>query len=180
MLWASSCFKIKSSIYFSEASKWMFISRCPYKETQSSFFPHFLICLYCILLLVVFFFLGNSLCHSTEILLTKRIVSPVRHVLIIQVRVLILILHGIKMQVLVFMAVCSVCVDIVFPSDFFRWLQARVKYYLKFNGNHLNHKTTQKKYNAKVFVQINENTHILLKKLLTFNIGIDQKQAVSK
>lgn len=76
----------------------MFISRCLYKETQSSFLPHFLICLYCILLLVVFFFLGNSFCHTTEILLTERIVSLVWHVLTIrQVRILVLILYGIKM-----------------------------------------------------------------------------------
>lgn len=128
MLWVSSCFKIKSSIYFSEASKWMFISRCPYKETRSSFFPHFLICLYYILLLIVFFFLGNPLCHTTEILLTERIVSPVWHILTIQqVRMLILILHGIKMQALDFMGVCSAYIAIGFPPNFFKQLQARVK-----------------------------------------------------
>lgn len=64
-------------------------------------FLFFLICLHNILLLIVLFFLGNPLCHTTEILLTERIVSPVRHILTIQqVRVLILILHGIKRQTL--------------------------------------------------------------------------------
>lgn len=79
----------------------MFISRCPYTETRFPSFPQFLICLYSILLLIVSLFLGNPLCHTTEILLTERIVSPVRHILTIQqVRILILILHGIKTQTL--------------------------------------------------------------------------------
>lgn len=106
----------------------MFISRCPYKETRSSFFPHFSICLYYILLLIVFFFLGNPLCHTTEILLTERIVSPVWHILSIQlVRILILILHGTKTQALGVTVVCSACIATGFPPDFFKQLQARVK-----------------------------------------------------
>lgn len=106
----------------------MFISRCPYKETWSSFFSHFLICLYNILLLIVLFFLGNPLCHTTEILLTERIVSPVWHILTIQqVRALILILRGIKRQTLDLRVVCSVRIATTLPPDFFKPLCARVR-----------------------------------------------------
>lgn len=106
----------------------MFVSRCPYQETRPSFFPHFLICLYYILLLIVFFFLGNPLCHTTEILLTERIVSPVWHILSIQqVRILILILHGIKTQALDFKVVRSACIAIGFPPVFFNQIQPRTK-----------------------------------------------------
>lgn len=106
----------------------MFISRCPYKETWSSFFPHFLICLYNILLLIVLFFLGNPLCHTTEILLTERIVSPVWQILTIQqVGVLILILYSTKGQTLDMRGACSARTATALPPDFFKPLCARVR-----------------------------------------------------